>query len=66
MHGVGAEIITLVNENAFDWLDAPPIRITAADVPLPYAAALEEQCLPTVEDIIGICELVVARPGKKN
>ena len=64
-HGVGAEIITLVNENAFDWLDAPPIRITAADVPLPYATSLEAQCLPKVEDIVGICELVVARPGKK-
>ena len=64
-HGVGAEVITLINENAFDWLDAPPIRITAADVPLPYASGLEAQCLPKVEDIIGICELVVARPGKK-
>ena len=65
-HGVGAEVITLVNENAFDWLDAPPIRITAADVPLPYATSLEAQCLPTVDDIVGICELVMARPGKKN
>lgn len=64
-HGVGAEIIALVNENCFDWLDAPPIRITAADVPLPYASGLEAQCLPKVEDIVGICELVVARPGKK-
>lgn len=64
-HGVGAEIIAMVNENAFDWLDAPPIRITAADVPLPYATSLEAQCLPKVEDIVGICELVVARPGKK-
>ena len=65
-HGVGSEVITLVNEMAFDWLDAPPIRITAADVPLPYAVSLEEQCLPTVDDIVGICELVTARPGKKN
>ena len=65
-HGVGAEVITLINENAFDWLDAPPIRITAADVPLPYATSLEAQCLPKVEDIVGICELVVARPGKKQ
>ena len=64
-HGVGSEIIALVNENAFDWLDAPPIRVTAADVPLPYAKSLEAQCLPTVGDIVGICELVVARPGKK-
>ena len=65
-HGVGAEVIALVNENAFDWLDAPPVRITAADVPLPYAASLEAQCLPRVDDIVGICELVMARPGKKN
>jgi len=64
-HGVGAEIITLINENAFDYLDAPPVRVTAADVPLPYATTLEAQCLPKVDDIVGICELVVSRPGKK-
>jgi len=64
-HGVGSEIITMVNEYAFDYLDAPPLRVTAADVPLPYATSLESQCLPTVDDIVAICELSVARPGKQ-
>ena len=65
-HGIGAEIIAMINENAFDYLDAPPVRVTAADVPLPYAASLEAQCLPSAHDIANIAELVCARPGKKT
>ena len=49
--GIGAEITALVNEHAFDYLDAPVERVTAADVPLPYAANLERLALPQVEDI---------------
>jgi len=65
-HGVGAEIIALINENCFDYLDAPPARITGADVPLPYAHNLEQLCLPQapiIESIIA--DVVCARPGKK-
>jgi len=40
--GVGAEIVACINEIAFDWLDAPPERITGADVPMPYNNLLEE------------------------
>jgi pyruvate dehydrogenase E1 component beta subunit len=50
--GIGSEICTLVCEKAFDYLDAPPIRVTAEDVPLPYAANLEKLALPSVEKII--------------
>lgn len=50
--GVGASIIALVIEQAFDYLDAPPARVTAKDVPLPYAANLEKLALPSVDDII--------------
>ncbi len=65
--GVGAEVITLVNETeAFDYLDAPPARITGADVPLPYAVSLEAKCLPQANHVVGIAETLVARPGKKN
>ena len=39
--GIGAEIAALVMEQAFDWLDAPVMRVTGKDVPLPYAANLE-------------------------
>ena len=50
--GVGASIVALVIEQAFDYLDAPPARVTAKDVPLPYAANLEKLALPSVDDII--------------
>ena len=50
--GIGAEIAALIGEHAFDYLDAPLKRITAADVPLPYAAGLEQLALPQTEQII--------------
>lgn len=50
--GIGAEISALVMEHAFDYLDAPVMRVTAKDVPLPYAANLERLALPQVTDIV--------------
>lgn len=50
--GVGSEIAAQISEQAFDYLDAPVMRVTAKDVPLPYAANLERLALPTVEDVI--------------
>ena len=50
--GVGAEIAALIGEHAFDYLDAPLKRVCAADVPLPYAAGLEQLALPQTEQII--------------
>jgi pyruvate dehydrogenase E1 component beta subunit len=44
--GIGAEVATQIMEHAFDWLDAPPVRVHGADVPLPYAANLEKLALP--------------------
>ncbi len=63
--GIGAEIISLINETAFDFLDAPPIRVTGADVPLPYAPNLEKAALPQVEDIVATITRLVSRPFKK-
>ena len=54
--GIGAEISALINENAFDWLDAPVKRVTGKDVPMPYAANLEKLALPQVDDIINACK----------
>ena len=45
--GVGAELVALVSEYAFDYLDAPPVRVTGAEVPTPYALKLEEMSFPT-------------------
>ena len=50
--GIGAELSAQVTEKAFDWLDAPPKRVTGVDVPMPYAANLEALALPQVETII--------------
>ena len=50
--GVGAEIAAVLMEQAFDYLDAPVMRITGKDVPMPYAANLEKLALPSVKDVI--------------
>ncbi|KAM3914905.1 pyruvate dehydrogenase E1 component subunit beta, mitochondrial [Leptodactylus fuscus] len=51
--GVGAEICAKIMEGpAFNYLDAPVFRVTGADVPMPYAKILEDNCIPQVKDII--------------
>jgi pyruvate dehydrogenase E1 component beta subunit len=50
--GVGAEVAAQVVEKAFDWLDAPPLRVAGEDVPMPYAANLEVLALPSAERIV--------------
>ncbi|MBT3172533.1 MAG: pyruvate dehydrogenase complex E1 component subunit beta, partial [Rhodospirillaceae bacterium] len=49
--GIGAEISATVTERAFDFLDAPVLRVGGSDVPLPYAANLETLALPQAETI---------------
>lgn len=50
--GIAGEITARINENAFEWLDAPVMRVTAHDAPLPYAPTLEDYVLPGVDDIV--------------
>ena len=50
--GVAGEITARINELAFEWLDAPVLRVTAADVPLPYSPPLEDYVLPQTADIV--------------
>jgi pyruvate dehydrogenase E1 component beta subunit len=50
--GVGAEVCARVVEEAFDYLDAPPLRVCQVDAPMPYAANLEILSLPSVEKIV--------------
>ncbi|HET6183803.1 MAG TPA: pyruvate dehydrogenase complex E1 component subunit beta [Acetobacteraceae bacterium] len=57
--GIGAEIAMQVIENAFDWLDAPPVRVHGADVPLPYAANLERLALPQPEWVVDAVKKIV-------
>jgi pyruvate/2-oxoglutarate/acetoin dehydrogenase E1 component len=49
--GIAGEITARINERSFAWLDAPVMRVTAHDVPLPYAAQLEDFVLPQTDDI---------------
>ena len=50
--GVGANIATLVTEQAFDYLDAPVQRVTGADVPMPYSKRLEQSAIPHAEHVV--------------
>ncbi len=59
--GVGAEIGWQVTQHAFDYLDAPPARVTQEDVPLPYAANLEVLSLPNAEKIVRAVKAVMYR-----
>lgn len=47
-----SELFTLVNENAFDYLDAPMVRVTGADVPIPMSEPLEAAAIPSTQDIV--------------
>lgn len=49
--GFGAEIAAMVAETAFDYLDAPIVRVTGADCPIPYSKKLEDAVLPQSEDL---------------
>jgi pyruvate dehydrogenase E1 component beta subunit len=59
--GIGSEIAALVNEHAFDYLDAPVARVHAADVPTPYAFNLEKLATPQPEDIVKAVKKVCYR-----
>ena len=50
--GIGAEISSQIMEQAFDYLDAPVVRVAGVDVPLPYAANLEKLALPQARNIV--------------
>jgi len=57
--GIGAEVNMQIIEQAFDWLDAPPVRVYGADVPLPYAANLEKLALPQPEWVVDAVKKIV-------
>jgi pyruvate dehydrogenase E1 component beta subunit len=59
--GIGAEVAMQVIEAAFDDLDAPPIRVHGADVPMPYAANLEKLALPRLEQVVDAVRRVTYR-----
>ena len=54
------EVMAQVNDHAFDWLDAPMIRVAAANVPVPRAEMLEEAAIPSVDKIADACRKAVS------
>ena len=58
--GIAGEITARISETAFEWLDAPVMRVTAADVPLPYSPPLEDYVLPQTSDIVRAVQRLAA------
>ena len=59
--GIGAQIVSLIQEEAFDHLDAPVLRVTQADVPMPYAKNLEQLAKPSIQRVMEACKRVMYR-----
>ena len=57
---IGSEICARVASEAFDWLDAPPTKVSGEDVPMPYAANLEKLALPNAEKVVAAVKGVLA------
>ena len=59
--GFGAEVAAIVQEKAFDWLDAPVERVGAKFAPLPFAPVMEEFVVPHKADVLEAIRRTVAR-----
>ncbi|MCG7851300.1 MAG: alpha-ketoacid dehydrogenase subunit beta [Methanosarcinaceae archaeon] len=55
-----SEVMAVVNDEAFDWLDAPMVRVAAANVPVPRAEILEDLAIPNVQRIVDACRKVMS------
>lgn len=58
--GIAGEITARISETCFEWLDAPVLRVTAADTPLAYSPPLEDYILPQTSDIVRALRRIVA------
>jgi len=59
--GVGAQVVDVIQREAFDHLDAPVLRVTQADVPMPYSKQLERAAKPSPEKIVAAARQVLYR-----
>ncbi len=64
--GVGAQIVSMIQEEAFDDLDAPVLHVTQADIPMPYAKNLEQMAKPSADRVVKACEKVLYRNNGKS
>src|SRR3954465_9817645 len=58
--GLGGEIAAIIAEEAFEWLDAPVVRVASIDTPVPYSPPLEEYYLPQVKDVLDAARKLAA------
>ena len=58
--GIAGEIAMRVSERAFEWLDAPMLRVTAIDAPVPYSGSLEDYFLPQTDDVLTAARYLAA------
>jgi 2-oxoisovalerate dehydrogenase E1 component beta subunit len=58
--GIGGEIAAIIAEEAFEWLDAPVVRLASIDTPVPYSPPLEDYFLPQVSDIVDAARKLAA------
>ncbi|MFD0361356.1 alpha-ketoacid dehydrogenase subunit beta [Nocardia sp. GCM10030253] len=65
-YGIGAEVAATISDGAFDYLDAPVRRVAAAEVPLPYAKALEQAALPSAESLHTAALETLAAVGRRR
>jgi pyruvate dehydrogenase E1 component beta subunit len=59
--GIASSIIDIIQDELFDWLDAPVVRVSQADVPMPYAKRLEKLAKPSKERVVEACNRVLYR-----
>ena len=58
--GIGGELSAIIAEEAFEWLDAPVIRVASIDSPVPFAPQMEDYFLPSLDEIIDACRKLAA------
>jgi pyruvate/2-oxoglutarate/acetoin dehydrogenase E1 component len=57
--GIGGELAAIISEEAFEYLDAPVMRVASADAPVPYAPPLEAAFLPSVDKVVAAAQKLV-------
>jgi pyruvate/2-oxoglutarate/acetoin dehydrogenase E1 component len=62
--GVSAEILAIVAEEAFSYLDAPPRRVASVDVPIPFAPIAEDHVIPSIPDIVRAAQELMRESGE--
>ncbi|HAH87954.1 MAG TPA: alpha-ketoacid dehydrogenase subunit beta, partial [Armatimonadetes bacterium] len=59
--GMGAEVTSIILSGAFDYLDAPVVRVALAEVPMPYSKPLEKAAIPTADDIAAAVRKIMGK-----